>query len=153
MSTKSGATTTSPTSAGTEIAPTSRVARTQSGGDPLRVVLHAREAGNEHLLQRRRDAAERDEHHVVGDRVDAERRGAEEAADQEVVGVAVHVVERAAGRRRSAEAAEVAQARPREASSAAARARRSRSAWSRSSDDRELLPDDRPGAVARAGER
>ena len=128
--TKSGATTTRPASAGTETAGQQADHARPGGGDPLRLVLDPAEGRREDALQRAAELAGRLEHRVVGDRVDAQRRGAEEAADQEPVAVDLQVIEHPVAEHVDAEAAEVAQALPREGEAAAARASAARPARS-----------------------
>ncbi len=78
-----------------------------------------------------RDLGHRLEHHVVGDGVGAERGDAEEAADDEPVGVLVHVVQQAVTDEEGGEAAEVAQARASRSAGADATSTRATAArWS-----------------------
>ena len=99
-----------------ERSPTRRRRPDPDVGDPLAVVAHARERGEEDLLQRPGDPRERHEDHVRRERVRAERAGAEEAADQERAQVAPGLVEQVLAEHVPGEAAEPAQARDREPS-------------------------------------
>ena len=117
------------------------------GGDPLRLVLDAREGGREDPLQRAAELAGRHQHRVVGDGVDAERGGAEEAADQEAVGVGLQVPEHALAEHVGAEAPHRAQARPREGEARPPQRALPRECGGEHGGD-DLLGDDRPRAGA-----
>ncbi len=93
-STKSGATMTRPTSAGIEISRDEASGPDPDVGHPLAVVAHPGEGRKEDLLQRSGDARERDEDDVRREQVRADRRGAEEAADQQVAEIAAGLVEK-----------------------------------------------------------
>ena len=69
-------------------------------------MLQACERRVEHIPDRHRDAAHRKQHHVVGDGVDPQGLGAEEASDQQVVAVQVDVQEELREQRLHAEGAE-----------------------------------------------
>ncbi len=77
---------------------------------PLGLRLETRDRRVEDLLERPGDALERHEHQVVGDGVETERRGADEAADQQVVDVAIRVEEQPRAEHVRAEAGHLAAA-------------------------------------------
>ena len=82
------------------------VAARPSLGEPHRLALDLGEGGEENLLQGLGDAADRKEHRVVRDAVEAERDGAEVAADEQVVDVVHEVAETLGAERLAAVGAE-----------------------------------------------
>ncbi len=115
--------------------------------DARRILLDGRERREEHFGDRPGEAARRDEHQVVGERVGAERGRAEHLPDQEVVRVPVHVEEEARAEDVRAEAEHAAQA-PVGEREARPPGREGEEEERRGDGGDELLSDDGPGAVA-----
>ena len=111
--TKSGATRRGPRAQGSKNADQTGGADPRVG-HPRKVVSHAREGREEDLLERSRDARERDEDDVRRERVHPQCRRTEEAPDQEVAHVAARLVEQVLAEDVAGEAPEPSEARERE---------------------------------------